>query len=148
MESYAYAEIIEILDNLEVQYKEKIPNKLIDFFKDNSAKDYQNHIVNNISLSEQKLQKETLDILAMLTLNYWCNSEEEKTELMSMYSDNELKYQEELREKYNPDNLFKNRTKIQENIGENTEEKQLVVIDDKPWYKKIFEKIKNMFKRA
>lgn len=148
MESYAYAEIIEILDNLEVQYKEKIPNKLIDFFKDNSAKDYQNHIVNNISLSEQKLQKETLDILAMLTLNYWCNSEEEKTELMSIYSDNELKYQEELREKYNPDNLFKNRTKIQENIEENTEEKQLVVIDDKPWYKKIFEKIKNMFKRA
>lgn len=148
MESYAYAEIIEILDNLEVQYKEKIPNKLIDFFKENSAKDYQNHIVNNISLSEQKLQKETLDILAMLTLNYWCNSEEEKTELMSIYSDNELKYQEELREKYNPDNLFKNRTKIQENIEENTEEKQLVVIDDKPWYKKIFEKIKNMFKRA
>ena len=98
-------------------------------------------------MNEQKLQKKTIDILAMLTLNYWCNSEEEKAELMSMYSDNELKYQEELREKYNPDNLFKNKTRIQENIQENVEEKQLVVIDDKPWYKKIFEKIKNMFRR-
>lgn len=147
MENVAYAEIIEILNNIEEKYKEKLPNKLIDFFKENSAKNYEEHILKNISLNEQKLQKETIDILAMLTLNYWCNSEEEKAELMSMYSDNELKYQEELREKYNPDNLFKNKTRIQENIQENVEEKQLVVIDDKPWYKKIFEKIKNMFRR-
>lgn len=147
MENIAYAEIIEILNNIEEKYKEKLPNKLIDFFKENSAKNYEEHILKNISLNEQKLQKETIDILAMLTLNYWCNSEEEKAELMSMYSDNELKYQEELREKYNPDNLFKNKTRIQENIQENVEEKQLVVIDDKPWYKKIFEKIKNMFRR-
>lgn len=147
MENVAYAEIIEILNNIEEKYKEKLPNKLIDFFKENSAKNYEEHILKNISLNEQKLQKETIDILAMLTLNYWCNSEEEKAELMSMYSDNELKYQEELREKYNPDNLFKNKTRIQDNIQENVEEKQLVVIDDKPWYKKIFEKIKNMFRR-
>lgn len=147
MENIAYSEIIEILNNIEEKYKEKLPNKLIDFFKENSAKNYEEHILKNISLNEQKLQKETIDILAMLTLNYWCNSEEEKAELMSMYSDNELKYQEELREKYNPDNLFKNKTRIQENIQENVEEKQLVVIDDKPWYKKIFEKIKNMFRR-
>ncbi len=143
MENVAYAEIIEILNNIEEKYKEKLPNKLIDFFKENSAKNYEKHIKKNISLNEQKLQKETIDILAMLTLNYWCNSEEEKAELTSMYSDNELKYQEELREKYNPDNLFKNKTRIQENV----EEKQLVVINDKPWYKKIFEKIKNMFRR-
>ena len=91
MENVAYAEIIEILNNIEEKYKEKLPNKLIDFFKENSAKNYEKHIKKNISLNEQKLQKETIDILAMLTLNYWCNSEEEKAELTSMYSDNELK---------------------------------------------------------
>ena len=44
MENVAYAEIIEILNNIEEKYKEKLPNKLIDFFKENSAKNYEEHI--------------------------------------------------------------------------------------------------------
>ena len=42
----------------------------------------------------------------MLNLNYWCETEEEKQELIKHYTENERKYQEELRKKYNTDNIF------------------------------------------
>ena len=50
--------------------------------------------------------KYTLPLLAMLLINYWCNTKEEKEELINKYFENEQKYQEQLREKYNPDFLF------------------------------------------
>ena len=43
----------------------------------------------------------------MFHLNYWCNSQEEKEELKELFKENEIKYQAEVREKYNPDNIFK-----------------------------------------
>ena len=93
-------------------------------------------------MNEQKLQKETIDILAMLTLNYWCNSEEEKAELTSMYSDNELKYQEELREKYNPDNIFKKEEPKREPEVQNN----VAVIEYKETiFDKLLNKIKQFF---
>lgn len=45
----------------------------------------------------------------MLNLQYWCKDENEKERLKSVYAENKRKYQDELREKYNPDNLFKNK---------------------------------------
>lgn len=43
----------------------------------------------------------------MLNLNYWCEDEKEKQDLIAIYSENDRKKEEELREKYNPDKLFK-----------------------------------------
>lgn len=105
-QSESYTEILTILKYMETEYQEKIPPKLIDFFKRNCAKDYEFDIDLAIHLKEQKLKAKTLSLLAMLNLNYWCKSDEEKQELIKHYSENEKKYQEELREKYNPDNLF------------------------------------------
>lgn len=45
-------------------------------------------------------------MIAVLDLNYWCKDEEEKLKLKKKFGENELKYQEELKEKYNVDNLF------------------------------------------
>ena len=42
----------------------------------------------------------------MLMLNYIAN-EQEKNEINNILAENEKKYEEELKEKYNPDNLFK-----------------------------------------
>jgi len=57
---------------------------------------------------------------------------------------NEKKYQEELRERYNPDNIFKN--KKEENIIKE-ETHALVEYKEKTIIQRIFDKIKNMFKR-
>lgn len=52
---------------------------------------------------------------------------------------------QELREKYNPDNLFKNKNKsYYENVKE---EKSLVIKAEKNFIIKLFERIKMMFKK-
>ena len=40
--SYAYAEILEILDNMSEIYVKKIPNRLIEYFKENASKNTKN----------------------------------------------------------------------------------------------------------
>ena len=88
-------------------------------------------------------------LLAILNLNYWCDSEEEKQELLKIFSKNtEIKIQEQkiLEEKYNPDNIFKKRQQgNQEYVFTNelamTEYKEQNIIQ------KILGKIIRMFKR-
>ncbi len=111
----AYAEVISIIDLLDDELKNKIPNKLRDFFENNKNQNYQVNIDSSISLEQQNLLPETVDILAMLKLNYWCVNEEEKKELMNLLNENEKNYQKELEEKYNIDNLFKNKESKMEN---------------------------------
>ena len=111
----AYTEVLAIINYMEAKYKEKIPKKLIDFFERNSAKEYKFKLDLYIPLRQQKLNSKTLALLAMINLNYWCETEEEKKELMEIYSKNEKIYKEELREKYNLANIL-NKDKQEEII--------------------------------
>lgn len=63
---------------------------------------------------------------------------------------------EEARQKYNPDDLFKNKKNEKLNYKEETEEiekteeteeKRMVIVQEEKWYKKIFNIIKGIFKR-
>lgn len=105
----AYVEVLSIIDLLDDEQKNKIPNKLRAFFENNKSQSYQVTINPSIPLGKQNLLTETVDILAMLKLNYWCTSEEEKEELMNLLNENEKNYQEELEKKYNINNMFKNK---------------------------------------
>ena len=142
----AYSEVDKILSFMEIEYVEKVPKKLRETFKNVKLKDYNPDIDKNIPLNEQNLERKTYAILAMLDLNYWCNSEEEKQELLKAYSNNDKKREEELREKYNPDNLFKN--KVKEIEQEKTEEETaLVEYKEESFIKKLINRIKRLFKR-
>lgn len=140
----AYAEIDEFLDLLSPERRNKIPQKLQQLFKNEKDKNYIKGINPNVPIKEQALKEETLSIIALLNLQYWCDNAAEKERLEKIYADNEKKYQDMLQEKYNPDNLFKN--KQSQNLVENTEEISLVPIKEKNFILKLFDKIKNMFK--
>lgn len=142
----AYAEVDKILSFMDTAYVEKIPKKMRDLFRNEKLQDYEPNINPKISLDEQNLQKKTYAILAMLNLNYWCKDEEEKKELIKLYAENDRKREEELREKYNPDNIFKNKQK--KNIS-NTEETNTSLIEykDSNFFKKIISKIMSLFKK-
>jgi len=141
----SYTEVLTILNYMETEYQEKIPKKLIDFFERNSAKDYKFDIDLAIPLKEQKLKAKTLSLLAMLNLNYWCKSDEEKQELIKHYSENEKRYQEELREKYNPDNILKKRNQENE-IEENIIQNEVALVEYKESiFKRFINKIKSFF---
>lgn len=142
----AYAEVDKILSFMEIEYIKKVPKKLRELFKREKLKNYNPNIEKNIPLNEQNLERKTYAILAMLDLHYWCNNEEEKQELLRAYSNNDKKRQEELREKYNPDNIFKNKTKEIEQEKEE-ETTTLVEYKEESFIKKIIDRIKRLFKR-
>lgn len=74
----AYAEIDEILNLLEDKYRDKVPEKVRAFFKEEKMVDYKPTIDVNIPLIQQNLKRETIVLLAILNLNYWCDTLEEK----------------------------------------------------------------------
>ncbi len=139
----AYAEIDKILSFMEIRYVEKVPKKMREMFRNEKLQGYEPDIDKNTALEEQKLQRKTLAILAMLNLNYWCENEEEKQELLRAYSNNDKKRNEEIREKYNPDNIFKNKEKQVEQITE--EITAMVEYKKDNFIKKLLNKIKRLF---
>ena len=139
----AYAEVNTILNHMDKKYVIKIPQKLREFFLENSL---DNNVVFNprIPLEEQELQKETFSILAMLNLNYWCESEEHKQELINTYKEQDIIKEEKSRELYNPDNIFKNKREARG--GENTN--LPVEIKKETFFKKLINFIKGLFNKT
>ena len=145
--AFTYAEVYEILSFMEQKYVDMIPLKLLELFKEEKEKEYKPNINPTIPLDEQNLQKKTLSILAMLNLNYWCEDENEKKELIALYAENDKRKEEELREKYNPDNLFKKKEQIVEDNEIKQENTQLIEYKEQNIFKKILNKIMNFFKK-
>lgn len=107
----SYKEVLTILDHMDLEYKEKVPKKLIEFFKRNSAEEYNFKLDLNKSLQEKELKEKTISLLAMLYLNYWCKDKNEKQELILKYTENEKIYEDKLEKMYGADKLFKNKVK-------------------------------------
>ena len=163
--AYAYAELLEVLSYMDEEYTNKIPKKLMALFKENALSTYEKHIDINKSLEEQNISRKTTALIAVLTVQYWCENENQKQELLNIFNENERKYQEEIREKYNPDNIFDN----SKNIDSATKEDNEVITNESieesisqekasssensgllmdyssfPWYKKVFTKVKTV----
>ena len=145
--SKAYAEVLLILTYMEQKYIDMIPKKLLELFNEEKDKNYQPNINPNISLAEQNLQRKTLALLAMLNLNYWCKDENEKKELLKMYSENDKKIEAEMRERYNPDNLFKKREKVEQNNDIKQEKTELIEYKEKNIFRKILDRIMQFLKK-
>lgn len=109
----AYAEIDSFIELLPRAEKEKIPSKLKQYFKDEKDKETTKKLSMDIPIEKQNLQEETWNLIAMIYLKYLCEDEEEKKELEQIYDENEKKYREEMKEKYNPEKIFKEREKPQ-----------------------------------
>lgn len=109
----AYAEIDSFIELLPRAEKEKIPSKLKQYFKDEKDKETPKKLSMDIPIEKQNLQEETWNLIAMIYLKYLCEDEEEKKELEQIYDENEKKYREEMKEKYNPEKIFKEREKQQ-----------------------------------
>lgn len=112
-----YSELYEFLELIDYKYVKKIPNKLLQFFKDNRSENYIPHIKTNTPVIEQSFNEGTLAIIALLNLKYWCEDEKEIERLKQVYKVNEDKYQEKLKEQFSYSNIFEEKNK--NNINEN-----------------------------
>ena len=145
--SKAYTEVLLILSYMEQKYIDMIPKKLLELFNEEKDPNYQPDINPNTSLAEQNLQRKTLALLAMLNLNYWCKDENEKQEMLKMYSENDKKIEAEMRERYNPDNLFKKRENVERNDEVKEECTDIIEYKEQNIFKKILNRIIKFFKR-
>ena len=142
----AYSEIDEFLGLLSDEQRNKIPQKLREFFREEKDENY----IKGISLTEpiknQNLKEETLGIIALLNLQYWCEDENEKQRLKEVYAKNEKIYQEMLQVSFNPDDIFKKKNNNTENQQERIENTQIIEYKES-FIKMIIGKIKKIFLR-
>lgn len=141
----AFSEVYEIFHFLDRELIEKIPLSVRKLIEDERDKDYKVILNPNLSLEEQNLLVETYNILGVLKLKYWCENELEKQKMVSIANKNEVKYEEFIREKYNPDNIFKDKSNLKQNV--NTTETMAIVEYKENFWKKLINKIKCFFKR-
>ena len=107
--SEGVTETLDILNHMDKSYIDKIPKKFKDFLEKNKSDSYIPNLDHSKKIKEMNLKEKTKDILATIYMNYWCDAEQKENYIKTL-KQNEEKYQEELKEKYNPDNIFKNKT--------------------------------------
>lgn len=144
MENIEYSnslyQINEILKYISPNLKARIPKKVISYFENNKSTDFNWNIDKTQPLEKQDLLPTTKELLAVLYRDYLCN-DIEKVELDKKLALNEKVYQEKLREKYNPDNIFKDRQKDSNFTQVQTEDIAIA-----PYKESFFSKIISKFK--
>lgn len=145
----AFTEVDEIIKLMPKELVNKIPNKFREMIAEEKDKSYKPTIQE--PLEEQKLKDETIIILGLIYRDFLCSPTERKRlqekdarEIQEM----QQKLEAEMREKYNPDDIFKKKAEQKEEKNKQMQQEQsLIVTQEEKWHKKIFNIIKNLFKR-
>ena len=140
--SEAISEVLDILQNSDDNIVKRIPQKLIEFWEKNKSLTYIPNLDHNKTIDEMNLKDKTRDIITMIYLEYICDTDE-KNDMKKILIENEEKYQEELRNKYNPDSIFK---KVDTAKKTSTKDFQMIVYKE-PFYIKIVKYFKQLFHR-
>ena len=139
----AYSEVLEILKHIPIEDYNKIPRNEIELFETYADKDFTFNYDSSKTLEEQNVSNITKGIIILLFRDYWATSyQKERIEAKEKYDIEKL--EEEKREKYNPDNVFKNNK--EETFVENTN--LPVEIKKKTFFKKLISFIKGLFNKT
>lgn len=122
----SFTEVYDIIMHFEKDMYSKIPPKFLNLVKQNRDMNYKVNIDYNKNLNEQNLLQKTKIILSLIYIDFLC-SPEQRNELIEK-NKIELELEEKLlREKYNPDNIFK---KKKTNIVEKDNEKKKAITEN------------------
>lgn len=137
----SYAEVYAFIDALGEPYISRTPKAFIELLK--REKD-ENYIVET-PINPHKFTKNSIAIISLINLNYWCDTEKQRNKLIQIYKENGIKKQKELEEKYSINNLFGNQ--IKESVIEKNEVLYIHPIVRKNFVEKIIDKIRSFFKK-
>ena len=138
--SESISETLDILNHLDKVYIDKIPEEFKHFLDKNKSSSYIPKLDHSKKIYDMNLKESTKDILTTIYIKYWATSEE-KVNYNKLLTENEKLYQEELRKKYNTDDLFKNKkAKVEtvENAVAMLEYKESIFTKIKSWFKRTF----------
>ena len=140
----AFAEVLEVIKNSNQRILEKIPKKFITFLNENKDNNYIVKIDFTDENWDDSIKQETQAILALIYRDYIV-SQEERTRLLTEEKEEQIRIEKELREKYNPDNLFKKQDQVKNTEEVMTEEVAMVEYKESI-FKRFINKIKSIFK--
>lgn len=143
----AFTEVYDVINHMEIEMQEKIPQKFIILIKENRDLDYKLNINYKEDIKKQLL-KESKVILSLIYRDFLC-SKEKKEKLLQLDLEEIRREEKILSEKYEIDFEKRKKEKIEKNIEKTKEqdEKLPIKVEKEKWYKKISEFLKRLFKR-
>ena len=134
----AAVEINSIFENMSIDLLNKIPQNFREFYNKIASKDYKFQYDKRVRLNEQKLLPKTKGILAFIYRDYLCD-EIEKENYNKEYNRVLMLKEIEKQEKYNANDIFKNRKNEGSNINTLPIKYKKMSL-----FRKIFEKLKSI----
>ena len=151
--SKAYKEIVEILKYVPKESVNKIPKEMRDMFESEQLKTYIFQIDTEKPFEEQKLLEETKEILANIFRDYW-ETDYQRARIIEKENQDREKWERQKREKYNPNDIFKNRNTttnhndisqdIQEQLNEEYNKNLPIEVQKQNIFQKLLRFIKNL----
>lgn len=142
----ALVELEAVINTLDENEYKKIPQKLIHAISENKDENYIYQYNKDLRYEEWSFMPETKDLLYNILKKYLL-TEEEKQHLKEKERLAEIQIEKEKRQKYNPDNIFKDNKNIVEKYESKKEETKIEVVQERKWYKRIFYAIKKLLKK-
>lgn len=137
-------EVYDIINHMEKEMYSKIPKGFIEFIATNMEKRKNNIIDYSKNINEQELLPETRVILSLIYRDYLCE-EDERREILRKDKAEIIKYEEELKGKYDVQNIFEKRKSDTNKSKIDNENIKLITIKKESKLKKIINIIKNIF---
>lgn len=140
--SEAAVELNTILEYTSQDVIDKIPKKFLTFMKEIASTTYQFKYDTSKPLEEQSIKPKTKGLIALIYKDYLCD-EQERQEYLNTVSRIMGEIEQEKRELYDPNNIFKNRE--QETVKEQKAYNFPVTIKEESIFTKIVSFIKRLF---
>lgn len=132
-----YSEVYGILETLGEKYINRLPKDLYELVKKCKLDSYSPKYDIETLSQDKSIKRESLSMIALFHLNYWCDTEAEKQELKELFKKNDEKNSALKRANYNLNNVLNK----EEKIVEQTIETSLVKVEKESLLSKILKKI-------
>lgn len=144
----AYREVFEILKYVPKADYDKIPSEKIELYKTMQDKNYNFKYDPSKTLDEQNVSRRAKAIIGLLFRDYWA-TETQRQKILSKQKYERQKIEEKKKEKYNTNELFKNKRTIKTIEEQDIKKESMVMILPKEnFFKKFIKKIKNIFMKS
>ena len=139
----AVSQVNAVLENMEQEYIDKIPQKLKSILNNITEEVGKVEIDTSKKIEELDLMPEAKDILAVLYYNYWSNPIE-KIKFNKNVAENEEKYKREMENKYNINEMFQE--ELTEEKAKRVEETAMILYGaEESFMKSLLKSLKEFF---
>jgi hypothetical protein len=137
----AYKEVYTILKNLKEEDYAKIPPELIKTIESNMNEEYEYEMNEEVDIFKQPMLPETKATLYNIFRDYLATPEQ-KEKILKMQAEDRKKIELKKQEKYEYEDLLKNRNS---NFEASTQQTSLIKVKKLNFFQKLLNKIKQLF---